>query len=87
MGRLRLRHGTDGAQGVVELSRGGNSVPGESTVLVVTRGISTASGNPAITRRATVSGTSTTAKLVQKLVVFVLDVPFTRPKLKKKLLC
>lgn len=36
MGRLRLRHRADGAQGVVQLGGGGNSVPGESAVFVVT---------------------------------------------------
>lgn len=64
MGSLRLRHRADGAQGVVQLGGGGNSVPGKSTVFVVTAATSTASAAAtcaAATAAATTAGATTAA--------------------------
>lgn len=58
MGRLRLRHRADGAQGVVELGGGGNRVPGESSVFVVT---SATSASAAATSATTAAATATSA--------------------------
>ena len=94
MGRLRLRHRADRAQGVVQLGGGGNRVPGESSVFVVTSttatSASTATTSATTSAAATSAGSSTVraaaartaasaaSKLTQELV-FVLDAPFTRP--------
>ncbi|KYN17721.1 hypothetical protein ALC57_10090 [Trachymyrmex cornetzi] len=99
MRRLRLRHRTDGAQGVVQLGGGGNSVPGESTVFVITAAsaVAAASAAAATTATAAIStaavstavctagrtAASTATKLAQELVL-VLDAPFTRPQLQHR---
>lgn len=57
MGRLRLRHRADGAQGVVELGGGGNRVPGESSVFVVT----SATATSACTAAASAGGAAAAA--------------------------
>lgn len=88
MRSLRLRHRADGAQGVVELGGGGNSVPGESTVLVVasaagrvTAAVSSAGAGTVASRISGASpAASPAAELAQELVL-VLDAPFTRPQL------
>jgi len=59
MGGLRLRHRADGAQGVVQLGGGGNSVPGESAVFVVTA--TTASAAAAATTATVSTGTAAAA--------------------------
>lgn len=97
MRRLRLRHRTDGAQGVVQLGGGGNSVPGESTVFVITAAsaaaattatttISTTAVSTAVSTAVRTTGrtaASTATKLAQELVL-VLDAPFTRPQLQHR---
>lgn len=92
MGRLRLRHRADGAQGVVQLGGGGNSVPGESAVFVVTAATSATSAATAAAIAAATSAAaaavSTTvcaiaAEFAQELVL-VLDAPFTRPQLQHR---
>lgn len=99
MRRLRLRHRADGAQGVVQLGGGGNSVPGESAVFVITAAsaVAAASAAAAATATAAIStaGVSTAVcttgraaasaatKLAQELVL-VLDAPFTRPQLQHR---
>lgn len=91
MGRLRLRHRADGAQGVVELGGGGNSVPGESAVFVVTAATSAtsiATAAVSATTSAAAAAVSTAvcavaAEFAQKLVL-VLDAPFTRPQLQHR---
>lgn len=76
MGSWRLRHCTDGAQGVIELSRSSNGIPGKPSVFVVTSGISAAS----VTTWCMIISSSTTAttstKLIEQLVL-ILDAPFT----------
>lgn len=95
MGRLRLRHRADRAQGVVQLGGGGNRVPGESSVFVVTSttatSASTATTSATTSAAAATSASSsavrtaaacTAASAASKLtqeLVFVLDAPFTRP--------
>lgn len=59
MGRLRLRHRADGAQGVVQLGGGGNRVPGESSVFVVTSATATSASTAATS--ATTAATATSA--------------------------
>lgn len=98
MRRLRLRHRADGAQGVVQLGGGGNSVPGESAVFVITAASAAAAGAAAAATAtaaistATVStavcttgctAASTATELAQELVL-VLDAPFTRPQLQHR---
>lgn len=100
MGRLRLRHRADGAQGVVQLGGGGNRVPGESSVFVVTSATATSASSAAASATASTAATSagsstvraaaaarTAATAASKLaeeLVFVLDAPFTRPQLQQK---
>lgn len=91
MGRLRLRHRADGAQGVVELGGGGNSVPGESAVFVVTAATSATSIATAAVSATTSAAAATVstavcavaAEFAQELVL-VLDAPFTRPQLQHR---
>lgn len=94
MGSLRLRHRADRAQGVVQLGGGGNRVPGESSVFVVTSttatsastattsattsAAATSAGSSAVRTAAARTAASAASKLTQELV-FVLDAPFTRP--------
>lgn len=94
MGRLRLRHRADGAQGVVQLGGGGNSVPGESAVFVVTA-VTSATSTAAVSATTSAVAVSTTvcvtavpaaataAEFAQELVL-VLDAPFTRPQLQHR---
>lgn len=98
MGRLRLRHRADGAQGVVQLGGGGNSIPGESAVFVVTATTSTTSTTAAAAAAVVAATTSAAAvsttvcataapaaatEFAQELVL-VLDAPFTRPQLQHR---
>lgn len=58
MGRLRLRHRADGAQGVVQLGGGGNRVPGESSVFVVTSATATSASTAATSAATAATATS-----------------------------
>lgn len=100
MGRLRLRHRADGAQGVVQLGGGGNRVPGESSVFVVTSATATSASTAATSATTAATATSagsspvrttatarTSAPAASQLaqeLVLVLDAPFTRPQLQQK---
>lgn len=61
MGSLRLRHRADGAQGVVQLGGGGNSVPGESAVFVVTAATSAAATAAGSTTSSAAASATTAA--------------------------
>ncbi|KYN39144.1 hypothetical protein ALC56_06570 [Trachymyrmex septentrionalis] len=100
MRRLRLRHRTDGAQGVVQLGGGGNSVPGESTVFVITAASAVAAAAAAAAAATATAAISTaavstavrttgrtaasTATKLAQELVLVLDAPFTRPQLQHR---
>lgn len=72
---LRLRHCADGAQGVVQLGRGGNGIPGESPVFVISASVAPSASSAAAGVTATSGTISATSELTQELVFFF-NTPF-----------
>lgn len=84
MGGRCLRHRTDGAKRIVDLSRGYNTIARESHVFIISSRVAaiTCSTDCSITSYGISACSASTAEFGQELV-FVLDTPFVRPQLEE----